>query len=123
MHLTNEHIVWASEWRASHSASANLFLAARRSWGPSGSGRRLLGGSEDPWLCVSVFRQICLLLRVCGGARIAFQCGKLRKTDRLKGVSSRNISSDQTTGCFEEKNGRSPRLCATDSVRPEAATN
>ena len=29
--------------------------------GPSGSLGRLLGGSEDPRLCVSGFRQICLL--------------------------------------------------------------
>ena len=35
-------------------------LAARRSWGPSGSHWWLLGGSEDPWLCVTDFGQVCL---------------------------------------------------------------
>ena len=28
--------------------------------GPSGSGLKLLGGGEDPWLCVSSFCGICL---------------------------------------------------------------
>jgi hypothetical protein len=36
-------------------------LVARRSWGPSGSHPWLLGGSEDPWLCVPDFGQVCLL--------------------------------------------------------------
>jgi hypothetical protein len=34
--------------------------AARRSWGPSWRSRMRRGGSEDPWLCVPDFRQVCL---------------------------------------------------------------
>jgi hypothetical protein len=37
-----------------------LNAAARRSWGPSGSHPWLLGGSEDPWLSVPVFRRVWL---------------------------------------------------------------
>jgi len=36
------------------------YSVARQSWGPSGSLRWLLGGSEDPWHCVSDFGQVCL---------------------------------------------------------------
>ncbi len=35
-------------------------MAARRSCGPSGSHPWLLGGSEDPWLSVPVFRRVWL---------------------------------------------------------------
>ncbi len=37
-----------------------LFAVAWRSWDPSGSLPWLLGGSEDPWLSVPVFRRVWL---------------------------------------------------------------
>ena len=39
-------------------------MAARRSWGPSWRRRRRRGGGEDPWLCVSGFRPICLYRKI-----------------------------------------------------------
>ncbi len=47
-----------SRWHTAAPRKSQICSAARRSWGPSGSLPWLLGGSEDPWLSVPVFRRV-----------------------------------------------------------------
>ena len=47
-----------SRWQTAAPRKSQICSAARPSWDPSGSLPWLLGGSEDPWLSVPVFRRV-----------------------------------------------------------------
>ena len=59
MQLSSWHLFWCS-YLFSSLILTRLYLAARLSWDSSRSHPCLLGGSEDPWLSVFVFRRIWL---------------------------------------------------------------
>jgi hypothetical protein len=74
--------------------------AARRSWGPSWRHRRRRGGGEDPWLCVSSFRWICLYPNgdivaaghvFNGDSRVSRVPRSIRKTQRLPGAGKSRL--------------------------------
>ena len=96
---------------------ANTNEAARRSWGPSGSRPWLLGGSEDPWLCVPEFLQVCPCLLLESRMldwRNAVNPGKyiVLTLWRSGDFGARDLSTSY------EKDGAFNRICTAVAPRP-----
>ena len=91
--------------------------AARRSWGPSRRSGLRRGGSEDPWLCVPDFGQVChfsdvtALYALIGRSRQFWDVRKIESAYTRPGegplwVTSRHSNPTFTDGSFGAVSGR-----------------
>ena len=95
----------------------SCIAAARRSWGPSRGIPWLLGGSEDPWLCVPDFGQVCLcrlfvvvplILRVARQVLIVNITRLVQATGNVGYGSAADPQKSSTPGAAFERDGSTP---------------
>ena len=112
-----------SRWQTAAPRKSQICSAARRSWGPSRSLPWLLGGSEDPWLSVPVFRRVWFY-RHCLYRKYSCSPANCHDAQRFPlGVESRCKNQSATapprTSAYGQKQTLVLILCAIDG-RPKS---